>query len=99
MGGQVGRASGNPSSGRRTAILVGMDLQALLDDLLRETSPLARDGRVADYIPALARVGLAGTLAARALWVSITWAISVASSVTDGPRGPAAWSSSGRGSH
>ncbi len=34
-----------------------MDLQALLNDLLRETSPLARDGRVADYIPALARVG------------------------------------------
>ncbi len=34
-----------------------MDLQALLNDLLRETSPLARDGRVAGYIPALARVG------------------------------------------
>ena len=33
-----------------------MDLQALLDDLLRETAPLARTGRVADYIPALARV-------------------------------------------
>lgn len=33
-----------------------MDLQALLDDLLRETAPLARNGRVADYIPALARV-------------------------------------------
>lgn len=33
-----------------------MDLQALLDDLLHESAPLARTGRVADYIPALARV-------------------------------------------
>ncbi|HJW43088.1 MAG TPA: glutaminase [Geothrix sp.] len=33
-----------------------MDLQALLDDLARESAPFAAEGRVADYIPALAAV-------------------------------------------
>jgi len=33
-----------------------MDLQALLDDLTRETAPFAVQGKVADYIPALAAV-------------------------------------------
>jgi glutaminase len=33
-----------------------MDLQALLDDLAREAAPFAAQGRVADYIPALAAV-------------------------------------------
>lgn len=33
-----------------------MDLQALLDDLAVEAAPLAAQGRVADYIPALASV-------------------------------------------
>jgi glutaminase len=33
-----------------------MDLQALLDDLARESSPFATLGKVADYIPALAAV-------------------------------------------
>ena len=33
-----------------------MDLQALLDDIARESAPLAAQGKVADYIPALAAV-------------------------------------------
>jgi glutaminase len=33
-----------------------MDLQALLDDITREAAPLAAQGKVADYIPALAAV-------------------------------------------
>ena len=33
-----------------------MDLQALLDDLAREAAPFAAQGKVADYIPALAAV-------------------------------------------
>jgi len=33
-----------------------MDLQALLDDLAREAAPYAAQGKVADYIPALAAV-------------------------------------------
>ena len=33
-----------------------MDLQALLDDLTAEAAPFAAQGRVADYIPALAAV-------------------------------------------
>ncbi len=33
-----------------------MDLQALLDDLARESAPFAAEGNVADYIPALAAV-------------------------------------------
>ena len=38
------------------AILGFMDLQALLDDLAREAAPFAAQGKVADYIPALAVV-------------------------------------------
>lgn len=34
----------------------GMDLQALLDDLASEAAPFAAQGKVADYIPALAAV-------------------------------------------
>jgi len=33
-----------------------MDLQALLDDIARESAPLGAQGKVADYIPALAAV-------------------------------------------
>lgn len=33
-----------------------MDLQALLDDIARESAPFAAQGKVADYIPALASV-------------------------------------------
>ena len=33
-----------------------MDLQSLLDDLAREVAPFAAQGKVADYIPALAAV-------------------------------------------
>jgi glutaminase len=33
-----------------------MDLQALLDDIARESAPLSATGKVADYIPALAAV-------------------------------------------
>jgi len=37
-------------------MLPSMDLQALLDDLAVEAAPLAAQGKVADYIPALASV-------------------------------------------